>query len=162
MDKYIEKFEKIVPSSISIAPKEFRAFIHQNIEPRFNLKHKDYLDFVTKYSDISIGDADIPSTNKGYVFFAFYPIEDTFELNEPFEEEFFLIAESEEEYQGKNENLSFYLSLSNDRQNGIYYSIYNEDEKMKYQYLCERFTDFLELAINNKGRLMNKVINNKF
>ena len=154
---YKEKFEKIIPSNILDAPWQCSDFVQKYISPEFHSKHEDYLDFVSRYYDVSIGDSTIPSTDKGYLFFSFYPIEDAFELDDPFKHDFFLIAKAEEEYKGENKNIRFYLSLSDERQGGIYYSDAREGEEEHYNFLCESFTDFVELVINQKGKIYHYI-----
>ena len=161
MNDYITKFQNLKNSSIEIAPKTIKKFVDDNIVSKFESNYRDYIDFVSKYHCITIGNAQIPSSSSGYVYFAFYPIEDTFEFNDPFEDEYFLIAESEEEYLGKSHSLSFYVSLSKSREKGIYCAIYEENKKLYYRLLCQSFTDFIELAIKNDGRFLCSVLNCK-
>jgi len=158
LNKYIEKFGDLSNSSIEVAPKTIREFVEKYIVSKFDNNYQDYIEFVSKYHCISIGNVYIPSNTIGYVYFSFYPIENTFDFNDPFEDDYFLFAESEEEYHGTNKNLSFYLSLSNNRKKGVYCAIYEENKKLKYNLLYHSFTDFMEQAIKNEGRFVRCVL----
>ncbi|WP_413664632.1 hypothetical protein ACG1BZ_04935 [Microbulbifer sp. CNSA002] len=152
MKDYLEIFKFITDGGLKKAPQGIRDFVTAEIECEFDGFHRDYIEFSKQYCDLFLGNEDASIPNHGDVFFSFYPVEDSFWFDDPFKNGFFYFAASQENVEGENVEISFYLNLSRSRVDGVYIAKAEEVGESEYKLVSKTFLEFLDSAIQKKGK----------
>ena len=155
--KYIKtELDRLNAAGYEDTPKHIVELIGKDLENRLS-EHKDYIAFLKQVYGCYIGDYSASQANEGYVFLTFFPVEDIVNFDDPFENGFFLFAEAEEYMDGQVIAVAYYLSIDQEMEDGVYYSIFEDDQEVEYKFLCASFAEYFALMVSSKGRVLNSL-----